>query len=331
MQCTCRTQLRSSHTFMVSACLGLIGLHANATAQDTRSTLARLVDESSTIAQVRVLDVRADGLTRRVTFKTRQLIKGAAPSSFTLVEPYKRSCGSALYGTLVSTSYLAFLTGQGNGLRLTVGSARALIPLTPATLLHIRALSSLSTSEQRLALAVSSLSSTSARIRQDSAATLARARDLSKLPYAQRWECMQVLGKSLGKENRVAVELLQVIQRLQMKDAVDVLVPHFLAQDSRSLQAVLLKSIPALDQDRAVRKLKTSMPKDIRGIKRSLALLGQCHGPDARRCIEQLTQHKNQTIAAMARMAHAETVPVPDTKPANRVRGFRSILQSPRK
>lgn len=316
---------------LAPACLALLGLSAVAAAQDTRSTLARLMKDSTCVAQARVLNVRVDGSVRRVTFKTRQSIKGNAPSVFALTEPHRRSCGSALYGTLVGTSYIAFLTGEGQSLRLAVGSARALIPLGPATLAHIRSLATFKTSAQRLALAVEGLSSTSARIRRDAAASLARAKELDSLPHALRWQCLQKLGQAIGHEDCVALDLLQVARRLRLKSAVDILVPQYLARRSGRLEAVLLETISKLDPDRAVRSLEAAMPSDVRGIQRGIVLLGHCQGQAAHRCLERLTEHGNHAVATMAREVHRETSVDPDARVITRNPTFRSILQSKRR
>jgi len=322
-----RAPLSSTRAALVLASLTLPGLHSSAVAQDSHSTLARLVTESSAVVQARVMDLRADGLIRRVTFKTRQLLKGTAPASFDLTEPFQRSCGSALYGALVSTSYVIFLSGEGEDIKLTVSSARALVPLTPNTLLHVRSLVSATTAQQRLALAVDGLQSADTRIRRDSADTLARARDLASLPHAQRWRCMQALGVVLGKEDRVTINLLQVARRLQIAEAVDLLVPHYLAGGSPRLRELLLETIPRLDQSRAIGKLEQTLPGDVSGVRRGIALLSRCEGAAADRCLRELAGHDNQTIAVMARAARGGVTLAPTRGSTPRVRKFRSVLQ----
>jgi hypothetical protein len=331
MNFTNRTMTSSTRARLVSVCLSILSLPCLATAQDTRSTLTLLVDDSSVIVQARVLQVQTDGITRRVTFKTRQVLKGTSPATFELREPFQRSCGSALFGTLVGTSYVTFLTGEGSNLRLTVTTARALMPLAPKTLRHIRTLVSTKNSQQRLALAVAGLSSTSTRIRQDSAATLARAKLLTQLNRSERWQCLQALGKNLQGDDRVTMDLLQVVQRLEMKEAVDLLVPHYLTEPSGTLRNVLLETIPELDKSRAVRRLEQSMPSDIQGLKRGIALLSLCDDTAAHRCLDQLSTHRNQVVAAMAQAARLETAAVQTNREAFKRPIFRSILQPKRR
>jgi hypothetical protein len=259
------------------------------------------------------------------------VLKGSSPAIFELRESFERSCGSALFGTLVGTSYVAFLTGKDANLRLTVKTARALMPLAPKTLDFIRTLVSTKNSKQRLALAVAGLSSTSTRIRQDSASTLARAKFLAQLNRAERWQCLEALGQNLQAEDRVTMDLLQVAQRLEMKEAVDLLVPHYLTEPTGTLQNVLLETIPALDKSRAVRRLEESMPTDIQGLKRGIALLSLCDDTAAHRCLDQLSSHRNQVVAAMAQAARLETAVTPTSRTSFKRPTFRSILQPKRR
>lgn len=297
--------------------LAVPGLLTLAVAQEARSTLATLCDDAAVVAQVKVLASRIVGGQQLVTCKPTMLLKGELEGSFTLAEPDVRSCGRALHGVLPGASYLAFLRHNSEGFALAVGSSRALEVVDPLLLAHLRTLLT-GGPARRLGVLVDALESEHLRVRQDAATALLRVRGLAD-PRARR-KITAALAKSLDAEPRVAFDLIRVATRAAMRDAVDVLLPHYLGGRSPTLAPISRQAIAQLDPRRAVAFLERTMPPSKLGRTRAIALLDACGGSDAARCLSRLAAGPDRALATMA-----ASVLTADTRQPRR--RFRSILQ----
>jgi hypothetical protein len=317
--------LALAHATIVLGVVSTGVLCAGVRAQDARSTLPRLADESTVVAQVRVLDRYDAGATRAVVFKTVALLKGSAPATFTLTEPGGRACGDTLHGLAVNAGYLAFLSTTTTTVRLTVASARALLPLDPTTIAYTRALLTNATPGQRLALLTAGLGSPLDRIRTDAALTLPRSPLLQRLDARQRQQVIGALDHALGTDHRVAFGLLQVAQRLHLTSAVDVLVPRYLETQAGRLDAAVMATITALDSDRAVAWVAARLPDDMPRLRRAVELLKHCRSAAATHCLQRLSASESRPVAQLATTALLQQA-MPQTVERDR---FRSILQGP--
>lgn len=220
---------------------------ASVAAQDAATTLLRLCERASLIAQVRVLDVRLHGDEMLVTLRTLHALRGAAPACFVLREPGGDACGRALAGLLPGSGMLAFLERAPGGATLVCPSPRALVALEPGLVAHVAALCAAGRRELPSLLATA-LGASSPRVATDAALALAELEQLGNLSVAGRAGLLQALRTATGA--RTLPALVTAAARLQLPEAVPMFVDRWLtgAEDGcrRLHRDALLQFPPAL-------------------------------------------------------------------------------------
>lgn len=324
------TQLTSTSRLvvLVSAALAGMSCAVPVAAQHARSTLAQLTEHADVIARVRVVHnatVVHDATkqyVQRVVFKIQGTLKGTQLATFELTEPAGRACGRALHGVMIGAGYLAFLDYVAGSLRLSVGSPRALVPVDPQVLGHVRQLLEAKTTSTRLQLFTTALIATSPRVRRDAATTLLLLANLGQASAQDRRRIVDGLRHNLGRDDQTTFGLIRAAKQLELREVVPVLLPHYLAEHSSVLQRAIRETITGLDRDHVVAHLAAGLPTSVTGQTRAIDLLKDCTGASATRYLQNLANGENFAVARLAREAlnarTAATVRQPE---------FRSILQ----
>ncbi len=268
---------------IISTVLTLGTLLSTAGAQNQASTIARLTDTADVISKVRVLAVNGrDSARITVVFRGTTSLLGKAPGTFELSEPGWRTCGRALYGMVPGSSYLAFLKHEAGTVRLKMPSARCLIGLSPELLDHVRALSRSKTGASRIAILAKALSSAQQRIREDAALACTTTPYLAKADATVRAQLNDALRTALAIEGKTAPSLMVAAARLHLTEALDSLLPTYLAGKSPRLQRAMLNVIPQIDSQAVAKRLAAAVPSDNGGRMRAMHVLARLSVAEAR-------------------------------------------------
>lgn len=287
------------------AAVCLIGGTTALRAQIVRVALPHLSDRADMIVQAKVSRTDHDEFVRRVSFTVESTIKGQLPEFVTLTEPNSRACGEALHGLAIGTTCLLFLENGASGPRLAMGSPQSLVT-DPDVQDHMRGAISVRTPSETLSLLSGALSSRSASVRQSAALSLSLMRDLSRASAVHRRQIAAALATSLGIDDLVGLSLIRVAARLNLGEAVDVLVPHYLSGRSPALENVLLETIPTIDSQRALALVSARTPEDIRGQIRAIEILSRFGNGRATTYLRQLEGSRSPVVSRMAREALTE-------------------------
>lgn len=278
----------------------LLSLAVPATAQATASTLHRLI-RAQAIAEVKVLAIRAEHGTRHVVFKSLRVLKGELPPTFTLTDADGRICGGTLHGLIPGAGRLAFLDHGASGPRLTVPSPRALAPLHPQVREHVMTLLETGT-RSPVQVLTRALAAGHPRVRQDAAYALPLLACL-RCTADDRERILEALQNAMIAGDKSSASLILAAQRLQLRGAVDTLLPHYLAGTAPGLEPLLVEVMAAVDGDRAARSLLRELPTRPRQQRLALRLLARCEGRDARRCLQRLLLARNDSVRSRAAAA----------------------------
>lgn len=278
-------------------------LAAPGVGQDAASTLSRLTERSTGIVQARVLQVRIEGEQRMALFKVQSTFKGQRTGLFELSEPRGHACGRALLGVVTGASYVLFLDSDTGTPRLTIASSRAVLPLGPQLLGHVRALARAGSSAAHTELLSHVLTSPHPRIRRDAAAALGIRRGLESSSTRLRTRVARALSISLDADTHVTAHLLRAALRLKLRSATPRLVHAYLTAKDPALTPVLRSTIAALDSTAAVRMLEQGLPARRDARTRAIELLAACPGLDAETCLAHLVRGVDRGVATEAQQA----------------------------
>ena len=287
------------------AVLCLIGGTMPLQAQVARTTFPHLSTRADTIVQAEVTSTDHDDYVRRVTFLVESTIKGESAGALILSEANTRACGEVLHGLSVGAKCLIFLEGSVSGPRLAMGSPQSLVT-DPEVQAHVRGMLSAKTTAETLSLLSGALTSRSAGVRQDAALSLSLMLDLGRASAADHERIVSALASSLGEEDLVALSLIRTAARLNISEAVDILVPHYLSGRSAVLKDVLLDAIPNLDSVRALALVSTQTPQDIRGQTRAVELLQRFGRTESTAPLRRLEESRSPVVSGMAERALSE-------------------------
>ncbi len=230
-------------------------------AQQQATTLFRLAQRADAIAIVGVDAVTlASPDLRRVSFISRETLKGTLPEAFSVIETDARCCGHALTGVLAGNTYLAFVQRTGRRLH-PLGGDRGLLPARSEVVEHVRDLLRSQTANEQQRVLAQGLDSQDVRVRIDSALSLSGMARLTADPATL--DCIdRCLQRELQHGSALVPALLDSVTRISGPQAAQNLVGHYLRSDKRDQQLLLADHLGRLPRDDVRTGLVVAMSTD---------------------------------------------------------------------
>ncbi|MBL8726674.1 MAG: hypothetical protein JNK49_21715 [Planctomycetes bacterium] len=280
-------------------------------AQEQATTLWAGCQQAAVVARATVVSVddqHPEWL--RIEFRSEEVLRGALPAGFALLEPASACCGRALLGLVPGTTHLLFLQRTGAALH-PFGGSRFVLEDSPELLAHVRALLAVTTPASLATVLAAGLSAEEPRIAADAAHTLATR---PELPLSSRHlqAAHAAFASAHAAGSAMAPSLLEVLLPRLDTVALDELLSRYLEEPREDRARLLRAGLRRLPPETLLARLSGQLRVDEQPGLRCAELCAELpayEGTAGLRSLLQRNRHPRVQLAAAEALLAFGTAP----------------------